>query len=119
MQDNLISLSCPNCDNCLLEAALLNPMFLHKADCPFCGQPTRWSRIPVTLMASGALMICGFIVSLAVKIKLPYEELPAICLGLGSGSFIIGLLFLRFVTIPKPREPKESLDTYFGQMYSK
>lgn len=103
MEDNLFSMSCPNCENSLLEAALLNPRFMHKADCPFCGQRTRWSRVPVTMMFSGALMVAmsaAFLISKS-KIHIEYANLPALGIGVGAGCFLFGLMFLRFIALEK------------------
>jgi hypothetical protein len=119
MEDNLLSFSCPKCGNSLFEAATTNPMFMHRSYCPFCSLPVRWARLPLTLLVSGIIFLVLGSYSLFNPTDLPAElsMLPTLAVGLGVGSFLLGIIFLRLVPLENFKEDTRSSGSYIGHAH--
>lgn len=99
MEDNLFSCSCPKCHNSLFEAAICNPLYFFKAQCPYCASLVHWARLPMFLIIVGMSSLFLGIYLLATIAELPanISMLPAISIGAGAVMLVLGLMFCRIV----------------------
>ncbi len=114
MDDNLFSLCCQNCGNSLLSALAFNPMFLHKADCPYCSNKVRLARLPVILITVGLITSFVSIYSLVNELENISLNLQIIGSGLGLGFFLFGILFLRFVSVKIKMTKKDRANVHLS-----